>query len=227
MKRIERVNLTDQIYEQIVTNIMQGAWAEGDKLPSESELADTMGVSRVSVRAAIQKACAIGLIETKVGEGSFVRKFNMADLFRQWYSLNLIDSDNLDINDCKSILQIGSVFLAIHRNSGIDEGVIQLKHIYGEMEKALKSKDIDKFNESDFAFHKTVCQLSQNKLMSMLYDSVSELLADIIRDKNRHAMLRGTMESLMDYHLQIINCIEKRDFVKFLENERPAIGQII
>ncbi len=227
MKKIERVNLTDQIYEQIVSNIMQGTWAVGDKLPSESELADSMGVSRVSVRAAIQKACAIGLIETKVGEGSFVKKFNMADLFRQWYSLNLIDGDSMDINDCKSVLQIGSVFLALHRGTGLDAGVKALRQIYGDMEKALEKKDIDKFNESDFAFHKTVCQLSGNKLMSMLYDSVSELLADIIRDKNRHAMMRGTMTSLMNYHLQIIKCIEKRDFAMFLDNERPAIGQII
>ena len=74
MKKIERVNLTDQIYEQIVSNIMQGTWAVGDKLPSESELADSMGVSRVSVRAAIQKACAIGLIETKVGRGVFCKE---------------------------------------------------------------------------------------------------------------------------------------------------------
>ena len=49
----------------------------GERLPSESEFADIFGVNRLSIRMALQKLSAVGIIETRVGEGSFVKEFSM------------------------------------------------------------------------------------------------------------------------------------------------------
>ena len=68
---------TDSLYEHlckcIKKDIIQGNLMPGEKLPSENELTKAMGVSRITVREAIQKLVAINLVETHQGKGSFVK----------------------------------------------------------------------------------------------------------------------------------------------------------
>ena len=68
-----KLTVTDKIYNLILTKISDGVYAEGEKLPSESELCKTYSASKTSVRSALQRLEAIGLIETFHGKGSFVK----------------------------------------------------------------------------------------------------------------------------------------------------------
>ena len=54
LKQITRVNIAEKVFEQLRDQILQGTWKEGEKLPSEQELTETLGVSRSSVRQAIR-----------------------------------------------------------------------------------------------------------------------------------------------------------------------------
>ena len=71
-KKVVKRNLVDQACEFIRDSILNGDYKAGDKLPSETDLAEEYGTSRLTVRLAIQKLNAMELLETKVGEGSFV-----------------------------------------------------------------------------------------------------------------------------------------------------------
>ena len=53
LKQITRVNIAEKVFEQLRDQILQGTWKEGEKLPSEQELTETLGVSRSAVRQAI------------------------------------------------------------------------------------------------------------------------------------------------------------------------------
>ena len=68
-----KLTITDNIYNKILLKISDGTYAEGDKLPSESELCKLFNASRISVRSALQRLDAIGLIETFQGKGSYVK----------------------------------------------------------------------------------------------------------------------------------------------------------
>ena len=72
IQKISRASIGDQVYQQMKDQIVNGEWKAGDRLPSENELAEQFGVSRVTVRGALQKLAALGLIETKLGDGSYV-----------------------------------------------------------------------------------------------------------------------------------------------------------
>lgn len=87
MPKIMKTSLTDQIFDYIQGEIVKGTWKPGEKLPSETELAASLGVSRMSLRSAIQRSCAMGLTETRVGEGTFVRNFSLRSYFAQLYRL--------------------------------------------------------------------------------------------------------------------------------------------
>lgn len=66
------VKLYAQVLEQIKGMIAQGVYKKGDMLPSEKELIEMMGVSRITVRKALQMLSEAGVIETRKGKGSFV-----------------------------------------------------------------------------------------------------------------------------------------------------------
>lgn len=61
-------------FEQLRDQILQGTWKEGEKLPSEQELTETLGVSRSSVRQAIRTLADYGMVETRNGTGTYVKR---------------------------------------------------------------------------------------------------------------------------------------------------------
>ena len=70
LKQITRVNIAEKVFEQLRDQILQGTWKEGEKLPSEQELTETLGVSRSSVRQAIRTLADYGMVETRNGTGT-------------------------------------------------------------------------------------------------------------------------------------------------------------
>lgn len=72
LRRPRKVTIVESIVEQIVQQIQDGVLKPGDRLPSERQLIDMLGVSRSSVREALQGLAAMGLVESRPGQGSFV-----------------------------------------------------------------------------------------------------------------------------------------------------------
>jgi DNA-binding FadR family transcriptional regulator len=72
-KRIKPRKLSDDILEQIKSLIFRGELNPGEKLPPERDLAEYFDVGRSSVREALIRLSAVGLIETRKTEGYFVR----------------------------------------------------------------------------------------------------------------------------------------------------------
>ena len=67
-----KLTITENIYNQLLLEISNGTYLEGEKLPSESALCKQYKASRFSVRGALQRLEAIGVIETYQGRGSYV-----------------------------------------------------------------------------------------------------------------------------------------------------------
>ena len=61
IKPIQRVHVGEQVFEQLKKLLIQGEWKQGEKIPSENELADMFGVSRITIRQALQKLSTLGL----------------------------------------------------------------------------------------------------------------------------------------------------------------------
>ena len=70
---IQRINLIDKIVEEITNQIIQGKLQAGEKLPSQGEMAKSMGVSRGTLREAFNQLVQMGIIDMKQGSGTYVR----------------------------------------------------------------------------------------------------------------------------------------------------------
>lgn len=68
--------LPKQLTEQLKGRLRDGSWSAGDRLPSENEIADEFGVSRVTVRTSLKQLEAAGFVEIRAGAGTFVTPFS-------------------------------------------------------------------------------------------------------------------------------------------------------
>ena len=170
MPKFVKSSLVDQIFDYLQSEILKGTWAPGEKLPSETELAVSLDVSRMSLCSAIQRCCAMGLTETRVGEGTFVRDFNLRSYFTELYRLKLLGRNPNEINDMRAILQLGSVRLAM-TDSISQEKIGKLEELFHQMEAAADRGDLPKFHELDSDFHRLICSLGNNELLFLIYDA--------------------------------------------------------
>jgi DNA-binding FadR family transcriptional regulator len=69
----QKVTIVDSIIEQVVGQIRDGKLRPDEKLPSEREMIDMLGVGRSSVREALKGLAAMGVVEIRPGEGTFVK----------------------------------------------------------------------------------------------------------------------------------------------------------
>ena len=75
LQRVERRSLPDEVYDQLLTQVVDGTVAVGGSLPSERRLAEVLGVSRPAVREALQRLAHAGLVDVRQGDTTRVRDF--------------------------------------------------------------------------------------------------------------------------------------------------------
>ena len=218
VKKLVKTNLSDQTFDCIQEEILKGTWKPGEKLPSETELAASLGVSRMTLRSAIQRCCAIGLTETRVGEGTFVRDFNLRSYFSELYRLNLLGKSPNEINDLRNIIQIGAVRLALEKTIS-DADIQALEELNRQMEEAAGQNDMEAFHTADAQFHLTICTLCKNELMYLIYDAVEAVIDEQARQNVRRSFEENasSYELVLGHHRELLDSIRSRDIDRFIK----------
>ncbi len=219
MRKLEKINITDQICKEIKKNIIDGHWMEGDKIPSENELAQMMGVSRISIRAALQRLQVIGYIETRGGEGSFVKKFSLSNIFN-------VVSDDIIMNDLavaelrefRKNMELDCCRLAIER--GTCEEIEQLEEILKGLANTIKQDNPDDFFEMDNNFHMQIAKMSKNSLYELMLEVTSEANKLYNKKMYQEAMLKYPDDKKKIWnipigtHSQLVQAIKDKNFDK-------------
>ena len=167
LQKIEKQNVGDMVFDQLRNSIMAGEWKPGEKMPSENELVSILGVSRISVRSALQRLSGLGLIESRRGEGTFVRKFYSADGLKAVIPvIAMSSSDRKSLFEFRRILELEAAALAAER---ADDKIIE-----GMEETNKGMENLETAPEADLAFHNMVAKATCNPFIV----SVSEILRD-------------------------------------------------
>lgn len=104
LQPVNRRSVPEDVFDQIVSEVLSGEMQPGQQLPSERKLAEVLGVSRPAVREAIKRLTAAGLVEVRQGDATTVRDF------RRHAGLDLLPrllfhGGELDISVVRSILE--------------------------------------------------------------------------------------------------------------------------
>ncbi|MDK2992429.1 MAG: GntR family transcriptional regulator, transcriptional repressor for pyruvate dehydrogenase complex [Clostridiales bacterium] len=201
---IKKSNVSEQVYEQLKRQLLNGEWKQGDKIPSENELAEAFNVSRVTVRHAIQKLTALGLIETRVGEGSFVKEVKPGVYMNAIIPLAYLgENSTLEVLEFRYVIESESVGLAAERAT--QEDIAELKEILKDMEDV--KEDTKLFAEADLRFHFKIAQITRNSLIIETYNILNDILETAMTD----IVKRLGFKLGIYYHTKLLEAIEHHD----------------
>jgi len=204
MKPIPKSRVGDQVFEQIKEAILKGVWGPGTKMPSENELSEMLQVSRGPIREALRKLSAFGIIETRQGEGSFVRAVTVESMMNSFVPIMSLNKKNMmDILQYRQIIEGESAALAAENADDYDLSL---------MEQAIKElTDIGRpcieCSTADLAFHFYVAQATKNLLIAGVSSVIKDLMLKHYAKINE---LMG-MESAIHYHHLIFEAIKRKD----------------
>jgi GntR family transcriptional repressor for pyruvate dehydrogenase complex len=182
IKPIGKKNISEEVFEQIEDNIVKQVWPSGSKLPSENQLAEMFQVSRVSVRSAIHKLIALGILQSRNGEGTFVKQLNAGVYLNSLIpALVLAPYDIMHLLEFRRGLEMLSCELAAQRAT--DEDIKMLGQIVDNMKKSYAEKDIARYSIEDFNFHICISKISKNpvieNVLMILKDPVFSHLSEM------------------------------------------------
>lgn len=195
-----------QIRGQLEGLIESGELGPGDRLPSERELSELLGVSRVSVREAIRSLEAVGLVEVHHGRGTFVvesRSGRYAISFGQWLSVHR--DEVLELLQVRGALDELAAECAARRDDG-DVG--RLRAFNAEFRAAGHRDDLTALVACDVAFHDAIADASGSRLLVRLLHELHEVL-----NESRHATLAppGRPKASAQEHDAIVAAIAAHD----------------
>ncbi|HBT46687.1 MAG TPA: GntR family transcriptional regulator [Peptococcaceae bacterium] len=205
---------TRKIYEEIVRQIKEligdGNLKPGDRLPSERELAERLGVSRASVREALTALAAMGVISVRPGEGTFVQTVRNGAIVEPLAMALLMDRQAaVDLLEARQVLESETAALAARRSSG--EDIEKLGEIIKDMERQLEERGRLE-EETDVRFHLAIAEAAHNSVLARLMYTVSETMRQVLRDSRRRLYeAPGNSEKLLEHHRLIYQAIASRD----------------
>src|SRR3954447_15466603 len=197
------------IVDQIRLLIRDGQLTAGDRLPSERELGERVGVSRVTVREALRGLEANGLVTIRVGArgGAFVTAPTSAQVgegISDMLTFSVVEP--ADVTEARQVLELGIVPLVCQRAD--DHDIAELLEICDRAEALLDSADSYSVSLSA-EFHVRVAKASHNPAIEMLAQSFhGPLIASLVRaqEEDPQVGIVGTAE-----HREFVLAVQRRD----------------
>lgn len=200
---IKQKNISDIIMDQIKEMVYDGRLKVGDKLPSELELANKIGVSRASIREALKALKEMGLIDSKVGGGSFISN-NFIDSLSGPLSL-MVALNNTDIKsifEFRKVIEIGAISSAT--NNYTNQELTELKEILDKMKLALEEQVLGKL---DREFHEKIVDMSKNIFFKINMKAIVDIL-----DRFLHvSATKSKKEDILKIHTEIYEALKLKD----------------
>jgi GntR family transcriptional repressor for pyruvate dehydrogenase complex len=207
----KKQHLPEMVVSQIKRMILSNEIGVGQKLPSERELREHLGISRVVVREALKSLEQSGLVEIKHGSsgGAFVTYKIYKPFYNSLY--DLFTEEKLTLNhffEVRKEVECLSIRLAAKNARGKD-----IKKLQNNNKKLFSEIG----NERDFVeihmdFHVTIAELSGNPLIEMIVQSLGRLLNTILDTYNpRKSQTRAFHESIFQSHEKMISAITEKN----------------
>jgi len=200
-KSVKPVKVSDEIVKQVKSLISEGKLKPGDKLPPERELVKEFGVSRPSLREALNSLVGMGFLEVK-GKRTFIKSVASESVQDPLSLLIKADTQKIfDLIEVRKGLEAWSSFYAAQRAT--EDDIKQIGSIIKEMEAAFEKGR--SWEKEDADFHLAIAQATHNTvqthIMSTIYDLLKESVAKVFTD-------RGKIKKLIEQHGRIFNAIK-------------------
>jgi len=206
-----RKNLTTRVVEALRTQIVEGQWGPGDKLPTEPALIEQFKVSRTVIREAIAELRADGLVQSRHGAGVFVLEQQPSPVvFRMQPLAARTLSDIIEELELRAAVEIEAAGLAAERASPAQEADIEAR--YQQFAHLARQKELTA--EADYLFHIAIARATNNAHFENFLAQLGR--RTIPREKLRTALNLATSlpnrdEALSAEHKAVAEAIARND----------------
>jgi GntR family transcriptional repressor for pyruvate dehydrogenase complex len=204
---ITRIQRSVAVRNQLEAAIRRGDFAPGTKIPSERELVETFGVSRVSVREAIRSLEALGQVTVQHGRGVFVtdRRSSVGEPLARW--LDLHRDETIELIDVRAALDALAVERAVTRYRASEIEAVERAHedFRAAVEAGAPAEDLVRL---DGEFHLAIAEASGNRL---LYDLLVDLNAYLSSHRHLALSAEGRASGSLSEHDRVVEAILERD----------------
>jgi GntR family transcriptional regulator, transcriptional repressor for pyruvate dehydrogenase complex len=214
---LERQSLSDRLARQIRGSIQSGDFRRGDRLPPIMEMARRFGVGHPTIREALKKLEAMGVVDIRHGSGVFVsRSEEVLVLASPDYSGLLTKKLLIDLIRARKPLEMQSVSDAVHNATA--EHLNEMRRLLTTARESLD--DDDRLNLANMGFHQQIARGSGNVVLAQLLSVLHELF----RDEQRLILGIGASRTRdHEEHLQILDAVEQRDEKLAVERMRAHL----
>ncbi|WP_175548493.1 FadR/GntR family transcriptional regulator [Dethiosulfatibacter aminovorans] len=146
-----------KVIEYISDQVEKGALGKGDRVPSEREMVDFLGIGRNSIREALKILDILGVVDRRQGDGTYIK-----DRFDKWFSrpmsvaIMLSETSRKEVFEFRNMIEVEIASLAAERIT--DEEIEELTECYDEM---TRTEDQEISTEYDLKFHSILAKASK------------------------------------------------------------------
>lgn len=228
----------DIVFEALKSKIEKNVWHPGDRLPSENDLAEEYGVSRVTIRTALHKLSALGLVDTQTGGGTYVAKFNFYNLIDSVSNIMFANVSHDEISQYRIMIETATIDL-ISTKPILSKYLRELQSCINRMEKSANVKSSKTFAHADYDFHLCLCKMTENNMFIYSYEMLISIMLNYFEDHyiigREYISSLSSAESDAFYrnavrdHQRILEALQTGEFTKAKElivrmaNEQPPL----
>jgi len=175
LERISHQRKSVQVAEQLLREIQRGTYAPGGRIPTEEEIALQTGVSRTAVREAMAALRLAGVVESRGGAGTFIRRAPGAGMtgFRALAILQEQASPS-EMIEARKAIELGVATLAARRADAQDHE--RLHAIVRGMEQAVERRDHQGYLRLNKEFHLAVAQATHNRAVVQTMETLLQYM---------------------------------------------------
>jgi len=201
---LKKQPLSRAVADQIIRLIREGRLNMGDRLPPERRLCEEFGVSRTSLREGISSLTRLGILESRVGSGLYVRNASPAAVLRNRLSEFRMDHRTLhDMVEFREGLETFIAELACEKAEPGD--VRRLEQRIARMEKA-EAKG-DSLREEDIAFHRELTAAAHNELAGIVFEAIRPYIDRWVRAREGIVGPRAAAS----VHRRVVEAVKRGD----------------
>ncbi|MTH53392.1 FCD domain-containing protein [Bacillus mangrovi] len=215
-KQIKPKKIYEEVAEAILDTIKKGEIKPGEKLNSVQQLAEDFHVGRSAIREALSALRAMGIIEMRQGEGTYVKEFDPHSISGSLFSSILMNRESIaHLLEVRKILEAGIAASAAKNRT--EEDIEELNRILLEMKGTIGNEELGE--KADFDFHMAIARASRNPMLMGLMNNVSEMMLNTMRETRRIWLYskQTTSKRLYQEHVKIFEAISAKDEAKAQE----------
>jgi GntR family transcriptional repressor for pyruvate dehydrogenase complex len=201
---LSRTTLTESAFEQLISYVVKGTWKPGDRIPAERDLCQQLGIARTSLREALKAMELVGMLDSRVGDGTFVchrSEFLSRPLL--WAFTGSDHEELHDIMEARTIIEENLAGLAAQR--GTEEEIANIGSTVQLMRDSMARGD--SILDADLAFHLAIAAAAHNELLQ----NAVQLLRNLTRQWIQFKLLMPDVpQKVLKRHEAIYRAILQR-----------------